>query len=522
VLGASALTATVESSAESANEVIAAVDLGSNSFHMVVARLHHGQLAILDRLREMVRLAAGLGEQGNLDDDSQQRALECLRRFGQRLRDMQAHQVRVVGTSALRRARNADAFLGAAEAALGHPVEVISGVEEARLIYLGVSRHADRGPGTTLVVDVGGGSTELIIGEGDEPRLLESLKIGCVGISEQFFDGGRLSQRRFDRARIEVRRELRAASSAFRRLGWAHAIGSSGTVRTAGDVAHELGVSDRGVTPEALERIIGRVIKARRLTALKLPGLAPDRAAVFPGGVAILAEVMSELGIDRLDVSDGALREGLLYDILGRLRHDDAREVSVRAMQRRYHVDTEQAERVGATAELLLAKVERAWTLEDPRYRQLLTWGAALHEVGLDIAHSKYHQHGGYLLAHADMPGFVRLEQQLLATLVACHRRKLDALAIDKLPSSWHAPVWRLIVLLRLAVLMNRGRGAADVDELQVETGPQALALKLSERWFERNPLTWADLEQERAWLDAAGFDLRLGRLEARQEASAS
>ncbi|MBN1239075.1 MAG: Ppx/GppA family phosphatase [Gammaproteobacteria bacterium] len=488
---------------------------------MIVARLHHGQLAVVDRLREMVRLASGLSAQGDLDDDSQQRALDCLRRFGQRLRDMQAHQVRVVGTSALRRARHADAFLAAAEAALGHPVEVISGVEEARLIYLGVSRHADRGPGTTLVVDVGGGSTELIVGEGDEPRRLESLKIGCVGISEQFFDGGRLSQRRFDRARLEVRRELRAAAGAFKRLGWTHAIGSSGTVRTAGDVAQALGAADRGVTPQALDGIIGRMIDARRLSALKLPGLGPDRAPVFAGGVAILAEVMSELGIERLEVSEGALREGLLYDILGRLRHDDAREVSVRAMQRRYHVDQEQAERVAATAELLLSKVDRSWALGEPRYGQLLRWAAALHEVGLDIAHSKYHQHGGYLLAHADMPGFVRLEQQLLATLVASHRRKLDMLTIERLPASWRLPLSRLIVLLRLAVLLNRGRSGADVDELCVETGERALTLELPEQWFERNPLTHADLDQERLWLEAAGFDLRLGTL-PRQEASAS
>jgi exopolyphosphatase / guanosine-5'-triphosphate,3'-diphosphate pyrophosphatase len=516
------LPAIAESSVDASSEVIAAVDLGSNSFHMVVARLHHGQLAILDRLREMVRLASGLTVHGYLDEDSQQRALACLRRFGQRLGDMQAHQVRVVGTSALRRARNAETFLAAAEAALGHPVEVISGMEEARLIYLGVSHHVDRGPGTTLVVDIGGGSTELIIGEGHEPRRLESLKVGCVGISEQFFDGGRLSQRRFDLARLEVRRELRPVTLAFQRLGWSHAVGSSGTIKTAGDVAHALGAADRGITLQALELIIARMIKARRVAALKLPGLGAERAPVFAGGVAILAEVLSCLGITRLDISDGALREGLLYDMLGRLHHDDAREVSIRAMRRRYHVDEEQAARVAATAELLLTRVEQPWGLEDPRYRQLLKWAAELHEVGLDIAHSKYHLHGGYLLAHADMPGFVRIEQQLLATLVACHRRKLDSAMIDGLPASWRAAMFRLVVLLRLAVLLNRGRGLSDIDTLDVAMGPRSLHLKFPPDWFARNPLTQADLAQEQVWLAGAGFELQLAASGECQEASAS
>src|SRR5882672_2490031 len=252
---------------------MAAVDLGSNSFHMVVARAQHGQPSIVDRLREMVRLASGLNRHGFLDHASQERALACLRRFGQRLRDMQAHQVRVVGTNTLRRARNAETFLKAAEKALGHPVEVISGIEEARLIYLGVSHHTDKAEGSNLVLDIGGGSTELIIGEGHEPKYLESLSIGCVGLSQEHFEGGRLSQKRFDRARLSVRLELRPVAAAFRKLGWNRAFGSSGTVRAAGDVAHELGLVETGVTREALEKIIAKMIEARHVEDLELPGL---------------------------------------------------------------------------------------------------------------------------------------------------------------------------------------------------------------------------------------------------------
>jgi exopolyphosphatase / guanosine-5'-triphosphate,3'-diphosphate pyrophosphatase len=466
------------------NEVLAAVDLGSNSFHMVVARVDQGHVLIVDRLREMVRLASGLDERGELDTSSQERALASLRRFGQRLRDMQAHQVRVVGTNTLRRARNADTFLAAAEAALGHPVEVISGIEEARLIYLGVSRYTDRTEGSNLVVDIGGGSTELIIGEGYEPKYLESLSIGCVGLSREHFEGGKISQKRFDRARLAVRLELRPVAAAFRRRGWNRAIGSSGTIRAAGDIVQQLGLVETGVTRGALETVIATMAEAKRVEDLELPGLGAERAPVFAGGMAILSEVMSTLKIDKLEISSGALREGLLYDMLGRLHHEDARERSIQAMQRRYHVDTEQA--------------------------QLLVWAARLHEVGLDIAHARYHNHGGYLLANADMPGFVRLEQTLLSALVTFHRRKLDDPFLDGVPNAWRAPLFKLIVLLRLAVLLNRSRSPEALPPIALATRGEALEVRFPDGWLDLNPLTIADLEQDQVWLAARGFELRV------------
>jgi exopolyphosphatase / guanosine-5'-triphosphate,3'-diphosphate pyrophosphatase len=488
--------------------VLAAVDLGSNSFHMVVARPQQGHPSIVDRLREMVRLASGLDETGFLDDASRDRALACLRRFGQRLRDMHAHQVRVVGTNTLRRARNADAFLALAEEALGHPVEVISGMEEARLIYLGVSHYVDSKEGFNLVVDIGGGSTELIVGEGYEPKHLESLYIGCVGLSKQHFADGKLSQKRFDRARLAARLELNPVVAAFRRHGWARALGSSGTVRAAHDVARELKLVDSGITLAAVEKIINELVAARRIEDAKLPGLGADRAPVFAGGLAILAEVMSTLRIERLELSGGALREGLLYDMLGRLQHEDVRERSIQAMQRRYHVDVEQAARVETTAAVLFNQVAATWQLEDDRYRQLLVWAARLHEVGLDIAHARYHHHGGYLLANSDLPGFVRLEQQLLAALVTLHRRKLDDPFVAELPAEWRAPAFRLIVLLRLAVLLNRTRSPSDLPPIALRAAKDSLDLQFPPGWLDLNPLTAADLKQERDWLRARGFDL--------------
>lgn len=490
---------------------MAAVDLGSNSFHMVVARFHHGQLAIVDRLREMVSLASGLTDTGLLDEPSQQRALACLGRFGQRLSDMRAHQVRVVGTNTLRKAKNAQAFLFAAEEALGHPIEVISGIEEARLIYLGVSHHTDSSPGTNLVIDIGGGSTELIIGEGHEPLRMESLYVGCVGLSKRFFGDGRMTRKRFSRARLAVSLELRSITASFQRLGWRRAIGSSGTIRAVGHMVHELGLEESGITAAAVEAIIDRMIEAGRVAKLNLPGLGADRAPVFPGGVAILAETLSKLGIDRVDVSDGALREGLLYDTLGRLQHEDVRERSIRAVQSRFHVDIDQAERVEATAASLFGAVAKVWDLDPQRHLQLLKWAARLHEAGLDIAHSKYHEHAGYLLANADLPGFARIEQQLLAKLVSHHRRKLDDLNFDTVPKGWREPLFKLIVLLRLAFLLNRARGPLDLPAFRFKCGPSYLSIRFDKKWFAANPLTHADLLGEQAHLAARGFELHLG-----------
>ena len=489
---------------------MAAVDLGSNSFHMVVARAQHGQLAIVDRLREMVRLASGLTSGGHLDTESQDRALACLRRFGQRIRDMHAAQVRVVGTNTLRRARNADAFLGAAEDALGHPVEVISGMEEARLVYLGVSHHVDGASGLNLVVDIGGGSTELIIGEGYEPRELESLSLGCVGLSQQFFDSGRVGPKRFQRARLAASQELRPVAASFRRLGWNLAVGSSGTIRAAQSVIAGLGLEDDGITVEALEEVIARMIEARHVDKLALPELGPDRAPVFAGGISILVEFMREFRIERLAVSDGALREGLLYDMIGRRLREDAREVSIRGLQSRFHVDTEQADRVERTAMSLLERIATAWGLTDSRHAQLLRWAARLHEVGLDIAHAKHHLHGAYLLANADLPGFARFEQQLLAALVGNHRRRLDGMSLDSLKADWRGPIFKLIVLLRLAVVLNRARSNAELPEIRLSGGDRALKLRFPKHWFSANPLTLADLVQEQAFLATREFELKL------------
>ena len=496
---------------ESLPDVLAAVDLGSNSFHMVVARYSHGQLVIVDRLRETVRLAAGLDEQGRLSRESIGRALQCLERFGQRLSDMKADRVRVVGTNTLRKAKRKGAFLDRAREVLGHPIEIISGVEEARLIYLGVAHTTPSQGGHRLVVDIGGGSTELIIGEGLAAKRLESLYMGCVSMSAQHFADGVITEKRMKRARTAAQLEIEPVMARFRRTEWDTAFGASGTMRSVADTLAAQGRPAGQIARDGVEWLLGECLKAGETAKLKLPGLAADRQDILPGGLAIMVELFDMLGIETLRVADGALREGLLYDLLGRLTDEDARARSVRAMEARFHVDGAQADRVEATALAFLRQVRAGWKLDEPLAELVLRWAARLHEVGLDIAHSHYHKHGAYLLANADLPGFPREEQSLLAALVGSHRRKLNAAQLEDLVPPWHLKAEFLIVLLRLAVLLHRGRGPRALPEIDLRPKGRSLECIFPKGWLEAHPLTAADLEQEAEFLRGAGFRLRAG-----------
>jgi exopolyphosphatase / guanosine-5'-triphosphate,3'-diphosphate pyrophosphatase len=491
-------------------DVLAAVDLGSNSFHMVVARYQHGQLVIIDRLREMVRLAAGVEENGRIDKEVAARALACLERFGQRLRDMHADSVRVVGTNALRVAHRKQVFLERAREALGHPIEIIAGMEEARLIYSGVAHTMPAEPGRRLVVDIGGGSTEVIIGEGLTPLELESLQMGCVSLSERFFRDGKISGKRFERARLAARLELEPVQAAFRRRGWDNCAGSSGTVRAIGEVIRALDPAAVAITPAGITRAIDYCVDAGHTRELILEPITEDRRPVFPGGLAILAELFAVLDIRDMRIAEGAMREGLLYDMLGRYRREDARERSVRAMQQRYHVDVAQAERVEATVRNFLERTRETWKLEEPLALLALKWAARLHEIGLDVSHSGYHRHGAYLLENADMPGFPREEQRLLARVVGGHRRKLALDGVEELVPPWDRNALYLIILLRLAVLLHRGRSATALPDIELISTPRSLEVRFPARWLDEHPLTAADLQQEVDYLRAAGFRLRI------------
>jgi len=491
-------------------DVLAAVDLGSNSFHLVVARYSHGQLVIIDRMREMVRLASGLEENGRIDKEVAARALGCLQRFGQRLRDMHADNVRAVGTNALRIAHRKQAFLERAREALGHPIEIISGMEEARLIYSGVAHTMPSEPGRRFVVDVGGGSTELVIGEGLVPLELESLQMGCVSISERFFRDGKISAKRLERARVAARLELEPVQAAFRQRGWERCAGSSGTVRAIGEVIQVLDPQARAITFKGLEKTLGYLIEAGHVRELRLAPITDDRRPVFAGGTVILAAIFDVLGVEEMRIAEGAMREGLLYDMVGRFTDEDARERTVRAMQQRYHVDRAQSDRISASVLDFLQQTRDIWRLSDPLAEQGLRWAAALHEIGLDVSHSGYHRHGAYLLENADMPGFPREEQRLLARLVGSHRRKLSLDGLEDLIPPWDRSALHLIVLLRLAVLLHRGRSPEPLPPIGLKATYRSLELEFPARWLREHPLTSADLQLETELLGAAGFRLRV------------
>lgn len=488
--------------------VFAAVDLGSNSFHLIVAQLTHGQLTVLDRLRETVRLGEGLDENKFLRPEVQQRALACLHRFGQRLRSVSPHGVRVVGTNTLRVAKNSEAFVSAAQGALGHPVEIIAGREEARLIYLGVANALEAGEEKRLVVDIGGGSTEIITGQGFVSSHRESLHVGCVSLATQFLGNGKLKRKKVRSAELAAELSIQPVASMFRRTGWDRAIGCSGTIRAIQTVVLEKGWSDHGITYESLQKLRDVVNDMEDTEQLKNLGVAPERRSIFVSGLAILWAVFESLRIEQMDVSDEALREGVLYDLIGRVQHTDVRDNTVQSLIKRWAVDEDHAERVRATANSYLAQVATDWVLLYEDAEEMLNWAALLHEIGLLISHGQYHKHGAYVIGNADLSGFSRQNQLLLAALVRGHRRKFPVAEFNRLNGENVEPAVRLCVLLRLAVLMHRGRSENLVPEIKLSAKEDALHLEFPAGWLERNPLTLIDLELEARFLRTASIML--------------
>jgi exopolyphosphatase/guanosine-5'-triphosphate,3'-diphosphate pyrophosphatase len=489
-------------------DTFAAVDLGSNSFHLKIARLVEDKLDIVDRLRDRVRLAGGLDKHRNLTDEAQARALEALERFGERVRDLPSGHVRAVGTNTLRRARNSRAFLDRAVEALGHNIEIISGQEEARLIYLGVSYMLSDDTGRRLVVDIGGGSTECIIGEGFDPMQAASLYMGCVSYSREFFPKGVIDEEAMRRAETAALVELETIERKFRTLGWQASVGSSGTILAIERILRENGWSPEGITSKGLRKLNKAVLQTGHIDELNMLGLEKERAPVLPGGLAILRALFDSFGIKRMLPSVGALREGVLFDLVGRARHEDIRDRTVEQFVSHYHIDRAQAERVEQTAIDCLDQVDESWELTNPEHRKLLVWAARLHEIGLTISYSGYHRHGEYLIANSEMPGFSRNDQHLLAALVRNHRRKPARDIFENFRKVNVSQALRLCALLRLAVLLTRGRGPQSLPPFKLHAEGDKLEVYFPREWLDEHPLTRADLEDESAMLKKPGIDL--------------
>ena len=490
-------------------DLLAAIDIGSNSFHMVVARYVLGQLRIVDRIKETVRLAEGLDGSGGLESEVIARALECLSRFGQRIRTIPPQHVRAIATNTVRALKSPQTFLLPAEKALGHGIEVVAGREEARLIYLGVANGQPPREKRRLVMDIGGGSTEFIIGEGFEALERESLQMGCVGTTQRFFADGTLSKKRWKEALTEITAEFQQFSAAYRERGWQEVFGASGTIKAIGEICTEMKLTQNIITEAALKEVREQLLQFDKIDNVKLPGLSADRRPVIAGGLLILEAAFTELGIKRMHISDDALREGVLYDMIGRRSERDPREASIQALCARYAVDTPQATRVEKTALKLFNDVAEDWLLDSEEFR-LLGWAARLHEMGLAIAHSQYHTHGAYLIEYSDAAGFSKTEQQFLAALIRNQRRGFNNKSIQALPDRLAKSAQRCAILLRIAVLLHRSHERDAVPEPKLQVTGNNLKLKLEKAWLKAHPLTQSDLEAEQEYLDAIDYALTI------------
>lgn len=489
---------------------LAALDLGSTSFHMVVADLIEGNLQVIDRLKERVFLAEGLDHKRRLSKAARQRAMACLERFGQRVKDLPPGSVRAVGTNTLRSMTKGPVFLADAESVLGHPIEVISGKEEARLIYLGVSHTLESGgSGQRLVVDIGGGSTECIIGQQYDTLETDSLHMGCVNYSLRFFPDGKVSDSKMQNAEKAAARELLSMGKRYRDRGWQSAAGCSGTILAISGILREAGWTDGSITLPGLDELRSTLVSVGNMKRAAVPGLSEERRNVLPGGLAILRSVFRVLGVDKMSPSDAALREGALYELRGRIEDADIRDITVERMMDRFHVDREHAERVERAALRLYDSASKGW-FADATTRDLLRWASRLHEIGLSISHAGCHKHAAYLVRNSDMDGFSQDIKAVLAALVESHRRKLRKEVFDAVPAEWRRDAIRACMLLRIARKLVRSRADRLPDDLGFSAQKKKMSLCLPAPWIEEHSITQLDLVEEGEWVSRFGYSLEL------------
>lgn len=487
----------------------AAIDLGSNSFHMIVARIVNGSIQILSRIKRRVRLAEGLDENRVLSQEAMDRGIACLSLFAKRLNGFASENVKVVGTYTLRRAVNNHEFLAQAQAVFPYPIEIISGRQEATLIYAGVS-HTQAEQGRKLVVDIGGGSTEMSIGDGFTPLRAESRHMGCVSFAKRFFEADLLSRERFEQAYRTAMEKIEDLGWEYRELGWQNVFGSSGTVKTVSKVLIANGYGDGLITESRLNELIERCLQFPSLKQIELKGLLEERADVLVPGLAILLALFHTFHIQTMRYSDGALREGVMYGLEQRFQVGNIRERTANALAEQFNIDKAQAKRVSDTALRLFEQVN-SWKNRKQigELKSLLKWASLLHEVGISINHNGVHRHSAYIIAHRDLPGFDNEQQNLLALLMKHHLKGFKRSDIRSTNRYQHRDILTLLRLFRLAVLLNRSRQATNAPtQLQLNIDKSDWTLQFDLPFLAQNPLVLADLEEERKWLEVLELKL--------------
>ncbi|MEZ5975821.1 MAG: Ppx/GppA phosphatase family protein [Planctomycetota bacterium] len=476
------------------------MDLGSNSFHAVVAMESESELVVLDRVRERVGLAEGLTDDGQLNEEVAARALACLQRIGERLKGIPKHRVRAVGTATFRDVRDGRKFLRRAQSNLGHEIETLPGKEEARLIYLGVAHSLGDDDDGRLVFDIGGGSTEIIVGRKFESQKEASVSLGCIHHSKRFFGDGTFTPKAFKRAIAAARLEIEPITEEIGIDSWKQCVGASGTILAVASIMDALRGTPGPLTPADLDELIDRMCKAGSVQKLDLPGLAEDRRTVLAGGLSILRALSQEFQVKTVGTAPGALREGLLYDLLGRLHHEDVRHRSVTALAQRFGTQNPHAEAVARTAAHMFEQVREPWDLKR-RHERLLQWAAHLAEIGMSVSYSGYQRHSGYLIENSDMPGFSDERRGVLAEIVRYHRRRTRQDAFGNIEDPERRRLLRITALLRIAHRLHRTRASLEVVPVTAKAKGKKLELTFPTDWFEKHSLQQEDLEQEATWL---------------------
>ncbi|WP_301099482.1 exopolyphosphatase [Otariodibacter sp.] len=480
----------------------AAIDLGSNSFHMIIARIVSGSIQILSRIKRRVRLAEGLDENNVLSQEAIARGVDCLGLFAQRLKGFSADNVKVVGTYTLRSAVNNQDFLDQAKSVFPFPIEIITGEEEAKLIYSGVS-HTQPEKGRKFVVDIGGGSTEMTIGDGFIPLRAESRHMGCVSYAIRFFPDGKLDKDRFDQAYNSALKTIEDLAEEYKTLGWKHVLGSSGTIKTVSKVLIANGYRDGIITETRLERVIERCLKFNNLNQIELKGLLEERADVLVPGLAILLALFHTFNIHSMRYSDGALREGVMYGLENQFQVNDIRQRTAEALAEQFNIDLIQAKKVKETAIILFDQIKVWYNKKQiAELRSILGWASLLHEAGISINHNYFHRHSAYIVANSDLPGFDVEQKNLLATLIRYHQKSFKTTDIRKLNRFQHQDVLVLLRVFRLAVILNRSRQATPSPEhLRLNVVDNVWNLSFEPDFLAQNPLLLSDLEEEQILL---------------------
>jgi len=488
----------------------AAIDLGSNSFHLLVATFRSGQIYPIDSVKHMVRMAAGLDENKYITAEYLNKAYESLRLMSERIQNIPDSHIRIVGTNTLRVAKNSATFIKEAEKILGHEIEIISGREEARMLYLGVAQSTSGNPSRKLVMDIGGGSTELIVGDGMRPEMRESLYMGCVSYMQKYFKGGLINKENWKKAVLHAQQELNPYLQDFKKKGWQHSVGASGTMRATADILEANQWSSSGITLEGLKHLKAACLKLGHVDHLdKIVGLSEDRRPVFMGGLAIVYALMKAFSIEQMDVSMGALREGLIYEMSDGPQIKSVTKRSVRKLCEQFTVDNLQAEHVQRYAEDITSKLNLKIKR---RIMALLNAAIKLHEIGLSIAHSGYHKIGAYVVLHADMPGFSNQQKLVMSTLIRLHRRKISKSVLAGLTERQYEVVVQLLVVLRLSVVFARSRSFEAVPIERISWHQNIVQLHINKDWLANHPLIKADLKDEQKQWSNMGLKLQVNQ----------